>query len=194
MQFKNIVLTAALTLAAAPAVFAGTSYLTQTTPVNGQPGKDYLGTLDVASPVEVLEQKGDQVKVKVSGWSLKEYPSQIFTAPGIRIENASFDEESAVKLDPKAGEKTVQGNVWVVSSAEGWIPASHLTTDIEALWSKGKARQAEACSICHGAPAADHFTANQWASLLPVRGGRTGHTRKGNNELMFRWLQEHARQ
>lgn len=67
MRSKHFLLSAVLTLAAAPAVFAGTSYLTQTTPVNGQPGKDYLGTLDVASPVEVIEHKGDQVKVKVTG-------------------------------------------------------------------------------------------------------------------------------
>lgn len=35
---------------------------------------------------------------------------------------------------------------------------------------------------------------NQWAATLPVRGGRTGHTRRGPNEVMFRYLQEHARQ
>ncbi len=161
--------------------------------VNAAPGSDYLGTLDVATPVTVLEKKGDMAKVRISGWSLKEYPSQIFKEAGLRIEYASFDEEKAVKLDGKSGEKTVQGNVWQKSSAEGWVPAKSLTKDINGLWKQAAERHGDACSSCHGAPKADHFTANQWASQLPVRGGRTGHTRRGNNALMFKWLQENAK-
>ncbi len=192
MQIKQL-LAAALIAAAVPAAFAAAGYLDQSVPVNGKATGDFLGKINVATPVEVLEKKGAQALVRVSGWSLKEYPSQIFKAPGVRIEEASFDEEKAVKLDPKAGEKTVQGNVWVRSSAQGWVPAKAITTNINTLWAQGKARHADACSTCHAAPAANHFTANQWATLLPVRGGRTGHTRKGANELMFRWLQEHAK-
>ncbi len=161
--------------------------------VNAAPGSDYLGTLDVATPVTVLEKKGDMAKVRISGWSLKEYPSQIFKEAGLRIEYASFDEEKAVKLDGKSGEKTVQGNVWQKSTAEGWVPAKSLTKNINALWKLAAERHGDACSSCHGAPKADHFTANQWASQLPVRGGRTGHTRRGNNALMFKWLQENAK-
>lgn len=161
--------------------------------VNAAPGSDYLGTLDVATPVTVLEKKSDMAKVRISGWSLKEYPSQIFKEAGLRIEYASFDEEKAVKLDGKSGEKTVQGNVWQKSSAEGWVPAKSLTKDINGLWKQAAERHGDACSSCHGAPKADHFTANQWASQLPVRGGRTGHTRRGNNALMFKWLQENAK-
>lgn len=170
-----------------------TLYTAHSVPVNATPTTDYLGTLDVATPVEVLEKKGDMTKIRVSGWSLKEYPSQIFKEAGLRIEYASFDEEKVVSLIPAQGEKTVQGNVWQRSSAEGWVPSKNLTKDIESLWKAGKERQANACSACHGAPAASHFTANQWASLLPLRGGRAGHTRRGNNELMFKWLQEHAK-
>lgn len=161
--------------------------------VNAAPGSDYLGTLDVATPVTVLEKKGDMAKVRISGWSLKEYPSQIFKEAGLRIEYASFDEEKAVKLNGKSGEKTVQGNVWQKSTAEGWVPAKSLTKDINSLWKQAAERHGDACSSCHGAPKADHFTANQWASQLPVRGGRTGHTRRGNNALMFKWLQENAK-
>lgn len=61
------------------------------------------------------------------------------------------------------------------------------------LWQQGKARHAEACSMCHAAPKADHFTANQWASVLPAKGGRTGHTRAGANAVMFKYLQAHAK-
>ena len=161
--------------------------------VTAKPDSDYLGSLDVATPVSILEKKGAMAKVRIEGWSLKEYPSQIFKEAGLRIEYASFDEEKAVKLAPQKGEKTVQGNVWQRSAAEGWVPEKSLTKDIDALWKAGRSRQADACSSCHAAPKADHFTANQWASQLPVRGGRTGHTRRGNNALMFKWLQEHAK-
>ena len=112
MQIKQL-LAAALIAAVVPAAFAATGYLDQSVPVNGKATGDFLGKINVATPVEVLEKKGAQALVRVSGWSLKEYPSQIFKTPGVRIEEASFDEEKAVKLDPKSGEKTVQGNVWV---------------------------------------------------------------------------------
>lgn len=167
-------------------------YAAQTLEVNAKPGADYLGTLDVASPVKILEKKNGFARIRVEGWSLKEYPSQIFEQAGLRIEYASFDEEGVVKLSAKQ-EKTVQGNVWQASSAEGWVPADALTKDLNALWKAGAERHADACSSCHGAPAAKHFTANQWAATLPVRGGRTGHTRRGANALMFKYLQAHAK-
>lgn len=186
-------LAAGLAAAALTASAAETWYAAQTLEVNANPGSDYLGTLDVASPVTVLEKKNGMAKVRIDGWSLKEYPSQIFQEAGLRIEYASFDEEKAVKLNAKGGEKTVQGNVWQKSSAEGWVPEASLTKDLDALWKAGAARHADACSSCHGAPKPEHFTANQWSSQLPVWGGRTGHTRRGNNALMFKWLQAHAK-
>lgn len=186
-------LAAGLAAAALTASAAETWYARPTLEVKANPGSDYLGTLDVASPVTVLEKKNGMAKVRIDGWSLKEYPSQIFQEAGLRIEYASFDEEKAVKLNAKGGEKTVQGNVWQKSSAEGWVPEASLTKDLDALWKAGAARHADACSSCHGAPKPEHFTANQWSSQLPVRGGRTGHTRRGNNALMFKWLQAHAK-
>ncbi len=186
-------LVAGLSLPVMSAQAADVWYSAAPLEVNAAPGSDYLGTLDVATPVTVLEKKGDMAKVRISGWSLKEYPSQIFKEAGLRIEYASFDEEKAVKLDGKSGEKTVQGNVWQKSAAEGWVPAKSLTKHINGLWKQAAERHGDACSSCHGAPKADHFTANQWASQLPVRGGRTGHTRRGNNALMFKWLQENAK-
>ncbi|EHY31947.1 hypothetical protein HMPREF9440_00670 [Sutterella parvirubra YIT 11816] len=186
-------LAAGLAAAALTASAAETWSRRPTLEVKANPGSDYLGTLDIASPVTVLEKKNGMAKVRIDGWSLKEYPSQIFQEAGLRIEYASFDEEKAVKLNAKGGEKTVQGNVWQKSSAEGWVPEASLTKDLDALWKAGAARHADACSSCHGAPKPEHFTANQWSSQLPVRGGRTGHTRRGNNALMFKWLQAHAK-
>mgnify|MGYP002677199545 CR=1 FL=1 len=172
---------------AAPVVYSAASL-----ELTAAPDKGYIGTLDPATPVTVLEKKGKMTKVRIAGWSLKEYPSQIFKEAGLRIQYASFDEEGVVKL--KAGEdKTVQENVWQPSTAEGWVPSDKLTGDLKALWKAAEARHGDACSSCHGAPKADHFTANQWAGQLPTRGGRTGHTRRGNNALMFKWLQEHAK-
>lgn len=187
-------LAAATASAGALAADAPQLYTKHSVVVNATPKADYLGRLDAVTPVTVVKREGKMALVQIDGWALAEYPSQIFKAPGVRIERASFDEESAVRLNKSAGEKTVQGNVWVRAFARGWLPADALTSDLEGLWKAGRARLNDACSSCHGAPKADHFTANQWASQLPVRGGRTGHTRRGANEVMFRYLQEHARQ
>lgn len=193
MQKHFLMLGAALAVLAAAPAGAQTLYSAGAAEITAKPAADFLGTIDPATPVKVLEKKGAQTKVEISGWALKEYPSQIFKEAGLRIEYASFDEEGVVKLNPKAGEKTVQGNVWQRATATGWVPSNALTPNLEKLWKAGEARHADACSSCHPAPKANHFTANQWASQLPVRGGRTGHTRRGNNALMFKWLQEHAK-
>lgn len=176
------------------ALFAApVQYTTQKVEINAKPSSDYLGTVDIATPVTVLEKKGNKVKVRINGWTLTEYPSQIFSDAGVRVEYAGFDEESAVKFTDKSARRTVQDNEWVQASAQGWIDAKVLTQNVESLWKKGRARLAEACSSCHAAPKADHFTANQWASQLPVKGGRAGHSRAGDNELMFKYLQTHAK-
>lgn len=188
--FVTAVLAATMTAASGAAPVQYTEAALQ---IYGAVNSDYLGKVAVATPVSVLKKQAGKVKVKIQGWALSEYPAQIFSEPGVRIEYASFDEEKAVKLDPAAGKKVVQGNEWVRASAEGWVDAGSVTGDVNALWTKGKQRLADACSTCHGAPKADHFTANQWASQLPVRGGRAGHTRAGNNALMFKYLQEHAK-
>lgn len=172
---------------------APVQYTTEKVEINANPSSDYLGTVDIATPVTVLEKKGNKVKVRINGWTLTDYPSQIFSDAGVRIEYAGFDEESAVKFTDKSQRRTVQENEWVQASAEGWIDAKALTQNVQALWQKGQARLGEACSSCHGAPKADHFTANQWASQLPVKGGRAGHSRAGANELMFKYLQTHAK-
>lgn len=185
---------AALAATFAMGVFAAPlQYTSAAVQINRTARADYLGKVAVASPVTVLQKQGGKVKVRIDGWTLVEYPTQIFSEPGVRIEYASFDENNVVKTNPKAGEKTVQGNKWVKASAEGWIDAKALTSDVNGLWKKGLERQQQACSSCHAAPAANHFTANQWASTLPERGGRVGHTRAGANALMFKYLQTHAK-
>lgn len=111
---------------------------------------------------------------------------------GLRIQYAAFDEDGAVKLS--GAEKSVQGNAWQAASAEGWVPPAGLTQDLDGLWKKAEVRHADACSTCHGAPKASAHTANEWAGQLPKRGGRTGHSSAGANELMFKWLQAFAQQ
>ncbi len=169
-------------------------YLTKNTSINSSIENGYLGTVSVLTPVDVLQKKGDFAKIKLQGWSLKEYPSQIFSQPGIRIEYGSFDEEKAVKAVSGGKTVVVQDNPWIETTAEGWVPLSLLTSDRNKLLAEGKADQQQKCSVCHPAPAANHFTANQWASILPLRGGRTGHTRAKSNALLFKYLQLDAKQ
>ena len=106
---------------------------------------------------------------------------------GTRSPNAG----GAVKLS--GAEKSVQGNAWQAASAVGWVPPAGLTQDLDGLWKKAEVRHADACSTCHGAPKASAHTANEWAGQLPKRGGRTGHSSAGANELMFKWLQARAK-
>ena len=88
--------------------------------MTASPASGYLGRLDPATPVTVIEKKGDKVKVRVSGRALKDYPSQIFRDAGLRIQYAAFDEDGTVKLS--GAEKSVQGNAWQAASAGASLP------------------------------------------------------------------------
>lgn len=111
---------------------------------------------------------------------------------GLRIQYAAFDEDGAVKLS--GAEKSVQGTPGRPRAQKaGCPPPAGLTQDLDGLWKKAEVRHADACSTCHGAPKASAHTANEWAGQLPKRGGRTGHSSAGANELMFKWLQAHAK-
>jgi trimethylamine-N-oxide reductase cytochrome c-type subunit TorC len=189
-MFKKIL----VTLVCAAPLVAGAETLYTKTPVeiNAKETSSLLGKLSILTPVDVIETKGDRTKVTVKGWALKEYPSQIFKDAGLRVEYGSFDEEESVKLEEKGG-KEVAGNEWVPASVTGWVPSAALTPDRAALLAEGKQKEAQTCSACHPAPEANHFTANQWASLLPVKGGRTGHTQAGGNAILFKYLQENAK-
>ncbi len=110
---------------------------------------------------------------------------------GLRIQYAAFDEDGAVKLS--GAEKSVQGTPGRPRAQKAGCPPAGLTQDLDGLWKKAEVRHADACSTCHGAPKASAHTANEWAGQLPKRGGRTGHSSAGANELMFKWLQAHAK-
>ncbi len=190
MKLKTFVLLAAFPVIAS----AGEQmFLSGQTVVNAQTDHSLLGTVSVLTPVEVIEKSGDFSKIKISGWSLKEYPSQIFKEPGVRIEYASFDEESAVKPLPNGQEKTVQDNPWIQTYADGWVKNSTLTPDGSKLLAQGKEDFQQGCGTCHPAPEPSHFTANQWASQLPLKGGRDGHSRAKGNALLFKYLQLNAK-
>ena len=101
-------MTAAALLAMAGAASAATLYTTGVLDFNKTTKGSYLGKIGAAVPVTVLKKQGNLSYVRISGWTLAEYPSMIFAEPGVRIEYGSFDEESAVKTNPKAGEKVVE--------------------------------------------------------------------------------------
>lgn len=153
-----------------------------------------LGTIAVATPVDVLDKKDGYTKVKVNGWVLKDYPAYVFKAPGVRIEYGVFEAKGAVASAYKDAEDAA-GNQWMKVSVVGWVADNVLTDDVGSLWVKGQDRMMRICSACHPTPEVRHFTANQWASLLPERGAMAmvGHSRAGHNALMFKYIQEHAK-
>lgn len=151
-----------------------------------------LGTIAVATPVDVLDKKDGYTKVKVNGWVLKDYPTYVYKAPGVRIRYGVFEAKGAVASAYKDVEDAA-GNQWMKVSVMGWVPDNLLTDDIGSLWKKGRDRMMRICSACHPVPEVRYFTANQWASQLPERGAMVGHSRSGRNALMFKYIQEHAK-
>lgn len=74
-------MTAAALLAMAGVASAATLYTTGVLDFNKTTKGSYLGKIGAAVPVTVLKKQGNLSYVRISGWTLAEYPSMILPNP-----------------------------------------------------------------------------------------------------------------
>jgi hypothetical protein len=91
-------MTAAALLAMVGTASSATLYTTGVLDFNKTTKGSYLGKIGAAVPVTVLKKQGSLSYVRISGWTLAEYPSMIFAEPGVRIEYAPLTKKVPSRL------------------------------------------------------------------------------------------------
>ncbi|MBK5952327.1 pentaheme c-type cytochrome TorC [Rhodobium orientis] len=125
------------------------------------------GRLLAATPVEVLERDGDQLKVRATGWRQENVDRVVYARAGKRIFVAALSPAATDLVSSGASQTDADtGQVWSEATMDVWIPARDLTDNVEPLWAYGAELYGATCATCHTAPAANHFVANQWIGTL----------------------------
>lgn len=163
-------------------------------PLMAEPADDAAGagTVLPATAMTVVENKGDWAKVEIKGWRQEEVDGIIYAVRGQRIFSVTVKEDGQ-PLITKGASWTDQdtGYNWTETTLTAWIKRQPMTDDVSGLWSYAQGSYNASCSSCHTAYTADHFTANQWPSIIKSM-ERFAQMPRAQNFLVVKYLQLHT--
>ena len=155
-----------------------------------------VGTLELATAIDVIDTKGDKVQLEVSAWRKeKGYGRVLYEdfARNIRaavLTREAAQSESLVQAgDAKTDDLT--GLDWREVTVKLWAPAGAFVADISPLWDVAADSYNSSCSVCHAQPDPGHFSANAWPSQFS---GMVGFTNLNQEDqaLVLKYLQLHS--
>ena len=158
--------------------------------------KEKIGNLEIATPVTVLETKGNAVQVELDLWRKnKGYGRVWYGEFGLNIVNAVFDKEAAgdqnlVKVNASK-EDEMTGLEWQKVTARVWLEKGHLISSAEPIWNIARSSYSTSCSVCHRQPDEGHHDTNSWPGLF---GGMVGFTNLDPDtaKVVLKYLQTHS--
>lgn len=155
------------------------------------------GELEAASPVKLLEENSDSVKLLVPAWrKTRGFGRVLYEDFGMNITSLVLEKEVAqdealvqVLDDAKVDELT--GLPWEPVEVALWTQPGALLPEAEEIWSYARDTYRSSCSVCHSQPAESHFDANTWPGMFA---GMVGFTNMDadTQALVLKYLQKHS--
>jgi trimethylamine-N-oxide reductase cytochrome c-type subunit TorC len=152
---------------------AGQTYFTALTKplFFSEKGDVEAGTLNVATKVNVLESKGNRVKIEIKGWRKKIGAGRvIYFDFGINMLTAQLSIDAAETEGVINGfeekEDSLTGLKWQRVETTLWTDAEYLITEQQPLWDYARDTFRSSCSVCHTQPDEAHFDANTWPGMF----------------------------
>lgn len=139
-----------------------------------------------------VQMQNGMVKVRLTGWQLKDVPRVLYSEAGARVLLAT--------VGPEAREERVTGSpvtlpqtgqTWLPVELIGWIAMTDLTAHTAAIWDHAQALYTANCAQCHAEPHLDEFDANKWSGQFDAMVDQT-NLLKGEARLVKTYLQLHA--
>ncbi|WP_218940082.1 pentaheme c-type cytochrome TorC [Denitrobaculum tricleocarpae] len=150
------------------------------------------GRLLAATELDVIERKGDLLKVRLDGWQQDGVERVVYALRGQRIFSATLSKaaiESVQRHQTEIDENTEL--TWHRVSVEAWTPKADLISDVNVLWEYGAEMYNASCSTCHTLSSPDHLLANQWIGNLKAM-SRFISLDKEQYRFLQKYLQFHA--
>ncbi|WP_299002886.1 pentaheme c-type cytochrome TorC [uncultured Shewanella sp.] len=129
------------------------------------------GTLNIATKVNIIEAKGNRVKLKLNGWRKKIGAGRvIYYDFGLNILSAQLTKDAAqepgVINSFEEQEDPLTGLKWQRVEAQIWTDKDYLVADLQPLWDYARETYSTSCSVCHTQPSVTHFDANTWPGMF----------------------------
>ncbi|NLC35802.1 MAG: pentaheme c-type cytochrome TorC [Alcaligenaceae bacterium] len=154
-----------------------------------------IGSLEVATPVKVLEVNGDSQLVELDLWRKNKGFGRVwYDTFGLNITSAILDKDHArsdqIEIH-ETREDDLTGLEWQKVSAQVWIRQGALLQSTEEIWNIARTSYQNSCSTCHRQPVESGHDANQWTGLFA---GMVGFTNMDDDtaDLVLKYLQLHS--
>ena len=151
-----------------------------------------IARISPAVPLRVLDEKGGQVKVEITGWSPEGGEKYLFIEMGQRIRLAKITDQGLEGRKVIAQKEDYYESVWQDVRLTGWIAKKDTSEDIKAIWKTARHLFHQRCTRCHALHRPTEFTANQWPSILKIMTVRAGLS-EGKKALIVQYMQTHAK-
>lgn len=155
-----------------------------------------IGSLEVATAVNVLEKSGNAEKVELVFWRKnKGYGRVWYEDFGLNIMSAILNKDVAQNSEKievlESKEDPLTGLEWQKVRAVAWVKEGGLVNDVKPLWSFADENYNASCSVCHQQPLVDQFDTNTWPGIF---NGMVGFTNldKDSSALILKYLQLHS--
>ncbi|WP_299233831.1 pentaheme c-type cytochrome TorC [uncultured Halomonas sp.] len=155
------------------------------------------GVLQVATEVNIVETRGDSVKLEIPAWRKEKGFGRVLYADfGQNISSAVLDKEvaqndSLIEVQETNVVDEMTGLPWGNVNVALWAEKGVYLENREALWETAGQTYRDACSVCHTEPAPEHFDANTWPAMFSGMVGFTNMS-AGTQELVLKYLQMHS--
>ena len=150
------------------------------------------GRLLPTSKVNVIETKGNRVKVEIEGYMKSGVSNAIYFVKGKRILVAGLSKSGKFDIKKISSSPDENGVEWEQVVLTAYMKRDDVTDDLQSLYSKADNLYKSNCAICHPAHSVQEYTANQWPSMFKSMSNRTGIT-KQETYLVTQYLQKHAK-
>ena len=155
-----------------------------------------IGSVEVATPMRVVEVKGNVQKVELDLWRKNKGFGRVLNSHfGMNITSAilekdfSRDEQIVHVLENKVDDLT--GLEWQKVAVEVWVESGSMLNSPETIWNVARTSYQSSCSVCHRQPVESGHDVNQWPGLFA---GMVGFTNMDadTSKLVLKYLQMHS--
>jgi trimethylamine-N-oxide reductase cytochrome c-type subunit TorC len=183
-----------LALSANPDIEADTVYPLETVFSYSSPNGQKESRILAATGLEVLDNNGDWLKVRVEGWQQDEVDSMIYELQGKRIFSVALETGGRGKpVVHSTMFDTDTEQTWHKVSYETWVTNKNMLEDKTMLWDYGEKLHSGTCGACHMAVPAKNYLANQWIGIMKDMKRNIRHLSKEQYRFLQKYLQLNAK-
>lgn len=148
---------------------------------------DVAGKLLPTNGVNIVDKKGDVIKIELIGYQNSSSPNIIYFTPKARILAMAFSKQKAPQVEV-LGQEDGFNKVKVTAFTKN----GEFTSNLDEIFAVAKQKYEESCSVCHQLHPSNAYPANRWSPLVKAMLSRTP-LNSDESQTMIEYLQKHSK-